>query len=106
VANLKSNKDGTITVTISGGTIVVTTKEQKLQEISNFFERSGSEIGQNDIRKGLRQEGIEIGNQELGQALEQLIAGGFIDFRKQGQKYLYKHKGQFIIGDVNAWEAE
>jgi KaiC/GvpD/RAD55 family RecA-like ATPase len=106
VANLKSNKDGTITVTISGGTIVVTTKEQKLQEISNFFEQTGAEIGQNDIRKGLRQEGIEIGNQELGQALEQLIAGGFIDFRKQGQKYLYKFKNQFMIGDVNAWEAE
>jgi hypothetical protein len=55
---LKSNKDGTITVTISGGTIVVTTKEQKLQEISNYFEQTGAEIGQNDIRKGLRQEGI------------------------------------------------
>jgi hypothetical protein len=75
VANLKSNKDGTITVTISGGTIRVTTKEQKLQEISNFFEQVGTEMGQNDIRKGLRQQGIEIGNQELGQALEQLLDG-------------------------------
>jgi hypothetical protein len=106
VANLKSNKDGTITVTISGGTIRVTTKEQKLQEISNFFEQVGTEMGQNDIRKGLRQQGIEIGNQELGQALEQLMTGGFVDFRKQGQKYLYKFKNQFMIGDVNAWEAE
>ena len=93
-------------VMFSGGTIVVTTKEQKLQEVSAYFERIGGEMGQNDIRKGLRQEGIEIGNQELGQALEQLIAGGFVEFRKQGQKYLYKFKTQFMIGDVNAWEAE
>jgi GTP-binding protein HflX len=46
-----------------------------------------------------------LDRQRGGGALQR-DAGGFVEFRKQGQKYLYKFKNQFMIGDVNAWEAE
>jgi hypothetical protein len=106
VANLTSNKDGSIKITITGGSIQVTTREQKMQEISQFFEAHGSELSQNELRKALRSAHIEIGNDELSATLETLIMSGHIEYRKQGQKHLYKHKSQFVIGDVNAWESE
>ena len=106
IANLKSNKDGTIIVTITGGAIHISTREQKMAEISQFFEASGDEMSQNELRKNLRASHIEIGNDELSATLESLIASGHIEYRKHGQKYLYKHKKQFVIGDVNAWESE
>jgi hypothetical protein len=106
MANLISNKDGTIKITITGGSVHVSTREHKMAEISQFFEAHGAEMSQNELRKNLRAAHIEIGNDELSATLEALIASGHVEYRKQGQKYLYKHKSQFVIGDVNAWEGE
>jgi hypothetical protein len=75
-----------------------------MAEISQFFEASGEEMSQNELRKNLRASHIEIGNDELSATLEGLISSGHVEYRKQGQKYLYKHKKQFLIGDVSAWE--
>jgi hypothetical protein len=104
VANLISNEDGTIKITITGGSVHVSTREHKMAEISQFFEAHGAEMSQNELRKNLRAAHIEIGNDELSATLEALISSGHVEYRKQGQKYLYKHKSQFVIGDVNAWE--
>lgn len=104
VANLKSKTDGSIEVSITGGSVHISTREQKMQQISEFFESVGTEMSQNELRKQLRASKIEIGNDELSQTLETLINGGYLEYRKQGQKYLYQFKNQFIIGDVNAWE--
>ena len=104
VANLISNEDGTIKITITGGSVHVSTREHKMADISQFFESHGAEMSQNELRKNLRAAHIEIGNDELSATLEALISSGHVEYRKQGQKYLYKHKSQFVIGDVNAWE--
>jgi hypothetical protein len=103
IANLKSAPDGCITVSISGGTVKVSTREQKMEAICDLLRRHGFEMGRNQIADLMRQEGHPIGNDELKYALDSLVASDSISHRKDGQKYLYGYQSDFFANDVNAW---
>ena len=103
MANIRSHEDGTLTLSISGGTVRITTKEQKMEMVSDFLRRHGYEMGRNEIAEQLRKEGIGIGNMELKQVIDSLVLAGSISYRKVGQKYLYGHQADFISADVKEW---
>ena len=103
VANLRSAPDGSISVSISGGIVKVSTREQKMEIVSNLLERVGYELGRNEIAEHLRKEGQSIANDELKYVIDGLVGNGFITYRKDGQKYLYGHQQQFLANDVKPW---
>lgn len=103
VANIKSLPDGTIKLSISGGTVKVSTREQKMEAVSNLLLRVGYEMGRNEIAEHLRREGHSIGNDDLKLVIEGLVAKGAISHRKDGQKHLYGHLEEFFSNDVKAW---
>ena len=103
VANLKSSPDGFISVSISGGTVKISTREQKMEAVSGLLARVGYELGRNEIAEHLRKEGIPISNDELKFVIEGLVANGFVTYRKDGQKYLFGHQEQFFANDVKPW---
>lgn len=106
IANIKSLEDGTLKLSISGGTVRITTKEQKMEMVSEFLRRHGYEMGRNEIVEGLRKEGFAIGNIEIKQVIDALVASGSVSYRKTGQKYLYGHLADFISVDVKEWTPE
>ncbi len=85
VANLKSSPEGFISVSISGGTVKISTREQKMEAVSSLLARVGYELGRNEIAEHLRKEGIPISNDELKFVIEGLVANGFVTYRKDGQ---------------------
>ena len=103
VANLKSSPEGFISVSISGGTVKISTREQKMEAVSSLLARVGYELGRNEIAEHLRKEGIPISNDELKFVIEGLVANGFVTYRKDGQKYLFGHQEQFFANDVKSW---
>jgi len=103
VANLKSTPEGFISVSISGGTVKISTREQKMEAVSSLLARVGYELGRNEIAEHLRKEGIPISNDELKFVIEGLVANGFVTYRKDGQKYLFGHQEQFFANDVKPW---
>jgi hypothetical protein len=103
VANLKSSPEGFISVSISGGTVKISTREQKMEAVSSLLARVGYELGRNEIAEHLRKEGIPISNDELKFVIEGLVANGFVTYRKDGQKYLFGHQEQFFANDVKPW---
>jgi len=103
VANLKSSPEGFISVSISGGTVKISTREQKMEAVSGLLARVGYELGRNEIAEHLRKEGIPISNDELKFVIEGLVANGFVTYRKDGQKYLFGHQEQFFANDVKPW---
>jgi len=103
VANLKSSPEGFISVSISGGTVKISTREQKMEAVSSLLARVGYELGRNEIAEHLRKEGISISNDELKFVIEGLVANGFVTYRKDGQKYLFGHQEQFFANDVKPW---
>jgi hypothetical protein len=103
VANLKSSPEGLISVSISGGTVKISTREQKMEAVSGLLARVGYELGRNEIAEHLRKEGIPISNDELKFVIEGLVANGFVTYRKEGQKYLFGHQEQFFANDVKPW---
>jgi len=103
VANLKSSPEGFISVSISGGTVKISTREQKMEAVSSLLARVGYELGRNEIAEHLRKEGIPISNDELKFVIEGLVANGFVTYRKDGQKYLFGHQDQFFANDVKPW---
>lgn len=103
MANIKSLEDGSLAISISGGTVRITTKEQKMEMVSEFLRRHGYEMGRNEIVEGLRKEGLAIGNIEIKQVIDALVMAGSVSYRKTGQKYLYGHLQDFISVDVSAW---
>lgn len=103
MANIRSQSDGTLAISISGGTVRITTKEQKMEMVSEFLRRHGYEMGRNEIVEGLRKEGLAIGNIEIKQVIDALVMAGSVSYRKTGQKYLYGHLADFISVDVSAW---
>jgi len=103
VANLKSTPEGFISVSISGGTVKISTREQKMEAVSSLLARVGYELGRNEIAEHLRKEGIPISNDELKFVIEGLVANGFVTYRKDGQKYLFGHQDQFFANDVKPW---
>jgi KaiC/GvpD/RAD55 family RecA-like ATPase len=103
VANLRSLADGKISVSISGGVIKLSTREQKMEAVSDLLARVGYELGRNEIAEHLRKEGHSIANDELKFIMEGLVGNGFVTYRKDGQKYLYGHQEQFFANDVKPW---
>jgi hypothetical protein len=106
VANIRSVGDGFISVSISGGAIAISTREQKMEALSMFMERAGYEMHRNQIAEELRKNHIGIGNNELKYILDSLVSGDFLTYRKDGQKYLYGHKKVFLAVDVQPFEAK
>jgi hypothetical protein len=104
VANLKSLPDGGIAVSISGGTVKLSTRESKMEAVSTFLDKVGHGVGRNQIADELRDRGIGIGNNELKFILDALVAGNFVNYRKDGQKYLYEFKKSFNAFDVQVLE--
>jgi hypothetical protein len=104
VANLKSLPDGGISVSISGGTVKLSTRESKMEAVSTFLDKVGHGVGRNQIADELRDRGIGIGNNELKFILDALVAGNFVNYRKDGQKYLYEFKKSFNAFDVQVLE--
>jgi hypothetical protein len=103
VANVRSVGDGQISVSISGGAIKISTKEQKMEAVSDLLNRVGYEMGRNQIAEHLREQRIPVANDELKTVLDALVAGHFISYRKEGQKYLYGHQSEFFANDVKPW---
>ena len=103
VANLKSLADGGIAVSISGGTVKLSTRESKMEAVSDLLAKVGYEMGRNQIAEHLRTEGIPISNDELKFVLETLVSTGFVTYRKDGQKFLFGHQEQYFANDVKPW---
>jgi hypothetical protein len=103
VANLRSVGDGGITVSISGGTVKISTREQKMEAICDLLRRHNYEMGRNQIAELMRKEGHPIANEELKFVLEALVGSDAISHRKDGQKYLYGYQSDFFANDVKAW---
>jgi hypothetical protein len=103
VANLRSLPDGGIGVSISGGTVKISTREQKMEAVCDLLRRHGYEMGRNQIADLMRQEGHPIGNDELKFVLESLVASDCLSHRKDGQKYLYGYQSDFFANDVTPW---
>ncbi len=103
VANLKSLPDGGISVSISGGTVKLSTRESKMEAVSDLLAKVGYEMGRNQIAEHLRTEGIPISNDELKFVLETLVSTGFVTYRKDGQKFLFGHQEQYFANDVKTW---
>jgi hypothetical protein len=103
VANLKSLSDGGISVSISGGTVKISTRESKMEAVSELLAKVGYEMGRNQIAEHLRTEGIPISNDELKFVLETLVSTGFVTYRKDGQKFLFGHQEQYFANDVKTW---
>ena len=106
VANLRSLPDGGISVSISGGAIVTSNADQRMEQISNFLEKHGYEMNFNDIKKRLRDEGIGMGSDMVRVALDSLVAQGAVTIRQSGQKNLYSHRNTFLAHDVKTWTPE
>ena len=106
IANVKTNPDESISLVISGGSVKVSTREQKMQAVSEFLEKAGYEMGRNQLAEELRNNHIGIGNDELKYILDALVSGGFVSHRKDGQKYLYGHQRNFLAFDVKAFGEE
>ena len=104
VANLRSLPDGGISVSISGGTVVVSSAEQRMEQVSHFLERHGYEMNFNDIKRKLREEGNGMGSDMVKMALDALVGRGDISVRTQGQKMLYSHKNLFSANQVSEWK--
>jgi len=103
VANVRSVGENQLSVSISGGTVKISTKEQKMEAVSGLLNRVGYELGRNELVEHLRSERISIGNDEIKGILDALVSSGFISYRKDGQKYLYGHQSEFFANDVKAW---
>lgn len=103
VANLRSLADGGIAVSISGGTVVVSSAEQRMEQVSQFLDKHGYEMNFNDIKRKLREEGNGMGSDMVKLALDALVGRGSISVRNQGQKLLYSHKNLFSANQVNEW---
>ena len=104
VANLRSLPDGGIAVSITGGSVVTSSADQRMEQVSSFLERHGYEMNFNEIKSRLRDEGIGMGSDMVRTALDGLVARGSVAVRQVGQKNLYAHKSGFIAHDVNVWE--
>lgn len=104
IANIKSQPDGSIKLSISGGTVKISTREQKMETVSNLLLRTGYEMGRNEIAEHLRREGHSIANDDLKSVIDSLVVKGAISHRKDGQKNLYGHLQEFFAADVKAWE--
>jgi hypothetical protein len=103
VANLKSLPDGGIAVSITGGVAKISSRDQKMEAVSDLLRRIGYEMGRNQIAEHMRQEGHSIGNDELKFVIEALVAQGAVTYRKEGQKYLYGHQSEFFANDIKPW---
>lgn len=103
IVNLRSVGDDTITVSISGGTIAISTADQRMEQISQFLERHGYEMNFNEIKKRLKDEGIGMGSDMVRVALDSLVARGSVIVRQNGQKNLYSLRSSFLANDVKAW---
>lgn len=103
VANLRSLPDGGISVSITGGSVKVSTREQKMEAVCDMLRRHGYEMNRNQIADHLRDKNIGIGNNDLKLVLEALVGGGHITFRKDGQKTYYSFQQEFILNDVKPW---
>jgi hypothetical protein len=104
--NLRSVADGGITVSISGGTVILSSNEQRMEQVSQFLERHGYEMNFNDIKRKLREEGNGMGSDMVKTALDYLVAKGSVGVRQAGQKNLFSHKSVFLANDVNAWNPD
>jgi hypothetical protein len=103
VANLRSLPDGGISVSISGGIVKVSTREQKMEAVCDLLRRTGYEMGRNQIADHLREEGHGMKDAELKFVMESLVSNGHLTYRKEGQKYLYGYQSDFFANDVKPW---
>jgi hypothetical protein len=106
MVNLKSGGDDSISVSISGGSVVISNADQRMEQVSQFLERHGYEMNFNEIKKRLKDEGNGMGSDMVRIALETLVARGSANVRQQGQKNLYSHKSTFLANDVKAWNPD
>jgi hypothetical protein len=104
IANIKSLPDGTLKLSISGGTVQISNAEQRMEQVSLFLASHGYEMNFNEIRKRLKDEGSGMGSDLVRQALDGLVARGSVALRQVGQKNLYSHRSAFLATDVSAWE--
>ena len=104
IANIKSLPDGTLKLSITGGTVHISNAEQRMEQVSQFLAAHGYEMNFNEIKKRLKDEGSGMGSDMVRQALDGLVAKGSVTLRQVGQKNLYTHRSAFLATDVSAWE--
>jgi hypothetical protein len=105
IANIKSGGD-TLAVSIAGGTVAMSSADQRMEQVSVMLQRHGYEMNFNEIKKRLREDGNGMGSELVKMALDSLITRGAVAFRQVGQKSLYSHKSSFVAYDVNAWSPD
>jgi len=103
VANLRSLPDGGIAVSITGGAVKTSTREQKMELVCDLLRRRGYEMGRNEIAELIREQGHQIANEDLKFILEGLVASGALSYRKEGQKFLYGYQSDFFANDVKVF---
>ncbi len=77
-----------------------------MEAVCELLQRHGYEMGRNQIAELLRKEGQGIGNDELKGVIDSLLTSGSIDYRREGQKYLYGFRAPFFAHDVKAWNPD
>jgi len=103
VANLRSLPDGGISVSITGGSVKTSTREQKMEAVCELLRSHGYEMGRNQIADLMREKGYSIGNEDLRFILDGLVNANAVSYRKEGQKYLYGYQSDFFANDVKVW---
>jgi KaiC/GvpD/RAD55 family RecA-like ATPase len=101
VANIKALGTGNIKITIEGATVQMPSIEKKMEQVSEFMESHGVEMGLNEIAKRMRSEGIAVGNDNLKVILESLVNRRCLSVRKVGQKSIYKYEMQYLQNPLN-----
>jgi KaiC/GvpD/RAD55 family RecA-like ATPase len=96
VANIKALGTVNIKITIEGATVQMPSIEKKMEQVSEFMESHGVEMGLNEIAKRMRSEGIAVGNDNLKVILESLVNRRCLSVRKVGQKSIYKYEMQYL----------
>jgi hypothetical protein len=103
MANVKSSND-TLTVSISGGSVAIPNRHQKMEMVADLLCRHGSQLGRREISELLRKEGQGIGNEELVDVIDALVMKGSVSYRKDGRKFLYGFRAPYLASDVNVFE--
>jgi KaiC/GvpD/RAD55 family RecA-like ATPase len=103
IANIKSAGES-LTISISGGTVQIASRDQKMEMVADLLARHGYEMGRREILDLLRKEGRGIGNEEIIDVIDALIANGSVSYRKEGRKFLYGFRAPYLAADVKAFE--
>ena len=99
VVHLRSSNN-VLSVTVEGASVQVSTAEMRMEQVSNYLEKSGGELSFNELRRQMRDRGMGMGAENMKGVLAHLEIKGFVTSRMDGQKVLFSHRKAFLTADV------